>query len=551
MKKPMHKVALFFLILVLFLPLVYSETKIFSGKVITDTDKVIDGKTFKFIYEQKNDKVFVQTPSTNLIVANGDCKSNNAFRVCINGANFSHKNTTTYINYYEIDASIYQLAGGLSASSKISSSTLLPGESAELTITIENPTDYDISSILLSYELQDFYVQEVKNCMLNENSILWRGTLKSKYDKICTAIIIPKKEGTLNLAGNLTYFNIFENQVYLINATKVTVLPKQLKISQFIDTYLEVNHPFYLNTSLQNIDRNETMEVSINVDLPSNIAILKEYEGFSKDFNILRRSIKLGPSSIFNYSFYLMAMSEANTSIKHYHQYTIRGTTDTIENKTLISPAESTLSANFSSEYTEITPGQDFIVVAKISNPSKFQEFTNVKAKLTAPFNHQAQQNLTKLSSGESYTIINSTLSMPKDLGLEPLENNTIKINLSIEYNFAGISKTTTKDLELKIKYTSNSTTEAKNIDPLPQNQNATQEEKVPEIAHKDDTFLRRMLQIIESTLLDDRALLFLAIIFLSIFLVPFTIHLIKKTKAGKKNENGEEIKIEDRPKNF
>ena len=96
----MKNLIIFFSLLMLLLPLAAAETKIFSGKVVTDTDKVIDGSTFKFTYDENSKKAFVQTPAGGLIVENGACKPNNIFRVCMNSANFSHKNITTYIYYY-------------------------------------------------------------------------------------------------------------------------------------------------------------------------------------------------------------------------------------------------------------------------------------------------------------------------------------------------------------------------------------------------------------------------------------------------------------------
>src|SRR3989344_4064289 len=119
------KLMIFLSALILFLPLTFAETKIFSGNVVTDTDKVIDGGTFRFTYDERSNKVFVQTPAGGLIVDNGACKPNDVFRVCINSANFSYKNITTYVYYYEVDTTIYKLTGSLSANSKSVLTTLL------------------------------------------------------------------------------------------------------------------------------------------------------------------------------------------------------------------------------------------------------------------------------------------------------------------------------------------------------------------------------------------------------------------------------------------
>ena len=144
----MKKLIIFFSILILLLPIATAETLIFSGKVITDTDKIINNGIFRFTYDDKNNKVFAQTPAGNLIVENGFCRLNSLFKVCINRANFSYKNITTYVYYYELDLNVYKLTGSLSAASKLTPNTLLQGESSEFIMTITNPTDFEITNIL-------------------------------------------------------------------------------------------------------------------------------------------------------------------------------------------------------------------------------------------------------------------------------------------------------------------------------------------------------------------------------------------------------------------
>src|SRR3989338_3791803 len=99
----------------LIIPIAFAETKIYSGNVMTDTEKAIEGGIFKFSYDEYANKVFVQTPTTNLIIDNGACKPNAVFKVCINRANFSYKNITTYQSYYELNVDIYKMTGSLTA----------------------------------------------------------------------------------------------------------------------------------------------------------------------------------------------------------------------------------------------------------------------------------------------------------------------------------------------------------------------------------------------------------------------------------------------------
>src|SRR3989338_6609077 len=187
------------LMLLLSFPFAYAETQIFSGKVITGSDKTIDGGIFRFTYDENSKKAFVQTPAGGLIVDNGACKPNNVFRVCINRANFSYKNITSYAYYYEVDTTIYKLTGSLSTTSAAKLASLLQNEPTELSVTITNPTDFDISSIVFSYNLENFSIIETKGCELNDNVMQWKGSLQPKYDKTCTATISAGKEGTYSL----------------------------------------------------------------------------------------------------------------------------------------------------------------------------------------------------------------------------------------------------------------------------------------------------------------------------------------------------------------
>lgn len=320
----------------LLLPIAVAETKIFSGNIITDTDKVIDGGIFRLTYDENSRKAFVQTPATGLIVDNGACKSNGIFRVCINRANFSYKNITTYVYYYEVNVDIYKLTGSLSSTSKATPSTLLQGESAELSITITNPTDFDIINIVFNYDLTPFSVTDVKGCGLNNRQMSWKSSLKSKYDKTCTATIIAEKDDRYSLVGNLSYFNGFETEKKTTDTLAITVLPKQLKITQLIDKNIEIKKPFYINFSLQNIHANEDIETFITINLPNHISLIKDKPTFTKDGRTLKHSLILKPGYIANYSLYLEASSEGQEPINYKYAYTIKGINDLIENNTYV-----------------------------------------------------------------------------------------------------------------------------------------------------------------------------------------------------------------------
>ncbi|MBI2559260.1 hypothetical protein HYW20_08115 [Candidatus Woesearchaeota archaeon] len=333
----MKTTILFFSILILCTGLAAAETEIFSGIVVTDTDKDIDGDIFRFSYDETSNKVLVQTPATSLIIDNGACKSSSVFRVCINRANFSYKNISDYKYYYEIDATIYKLTGSLSANSSVSLITLLQGESAEFAITITNPTDFFIGNITYNQDFAPFTLAKASGCALNENNMTWQGSLESSYYKKCTATIIAVKEGAYSLAGNLKYFNSLDTEEKTTEPASVKVLPKQLQLIKFIDNNTQVKQPFYMNMSLQNVHDEEDITLSIKIEIPANVDVLKT----KPDFDITARTLKRGiitlrPGAFFNYSLYLEETSEGYDPITQEFHYIIKGISDLIENSTLL-----------------------------------------------------------------------------------------------------------------------------------------------------------------------------------------------------------------------
>jgi len=452
----MKKAAAYFLAFAVFmflLQVVSAETQVFSGKVRTDKDFLVDGKNFKLIYDGDSNQVFVQNPAQNLIIINGACKQNDFFRVCINSANFSDRNLTTYISYYDVDLTVYKMTASPSTQSRVNLSTLIPHESTGLIVTITNPTNYDITNLTYSEDLSPFIVKEIQGCTLDGTKMIWQGLLKSDYSKTCTATISGEKEGTYNLAGTISFFNSYET---LNNATApiaITVLPRQLKMIHLADQEVKAEQQFYVNTSLQNLNDVERIDVNAVIQVPSNIAFistagnLRYNYGFSKDGNTLKKSFSLQPGEYFNYSVYFKELSEGENPIKETFDYIIKSISDKLENDTFVSTPNTQPTIKLNSESDELLPGQKFNVNATIRNPSKLYQLTNIKANLSAPYNQAIVQNLTRLVPNDVYTI-NSTFTLPSPP--VPLPEK-ISIRLNLKYNFNEIPNSLDKYLELKI----------------------------------------------------------------------------------------------------
>ena len=547
------KLILYFFLFLFLLPLTFAETPIFSGKVITGQEKVIDGNIFKFTYDEASNKTFVQTPTQSMIVENGKCKSNGVFRVCVNSADYYDRNITTYVTYYQVDAAIYKLTGSLSAVSTANPSSFLQHEYGNVTITITNPTDVDVSNIAYNENLTGFAIISTDGCTLKENGISWSGSLASGYKKICTATIIAEKEGTYNLAGSLSYFNGFEAENKATDTLTITVLPQQLAVVQLADSNVELQQPFYINVSLQNINKYEQIVLSITVDIPWNFELLNKLPYFSKDINILKSDSRMEPGSAFNYSLRLKGNAESKIPIKQRFEYTIKGISYTIENYTFVNPAEPKPIINFSTEYNEVSQGQEFIVAVKVRNPSRIYELTDIKARLNAPYNNEIEQNLDKLIPKESYAIISNTLIAPKN---SDTPNGTIKLEFNIEYKFDGTAKSLNKSLELKLKPangTSNLSTAAKTNIQSPPEIKTTAE---PKLLNKTSGQAEAKTEMPKSGFFNNKIMLFGAVIFAVFLIIVIIINKIRKKEAtafGKEKEQAatqeaEEIKPVPKP---
>jgi len=552
----MKKYTIFLIAFILLLKLAGAETQIFSGKVITDQDKVIENNIFRFRYDETSNKIYAQTPSTNLIIDNGACKSNALFRICITNATFYDKNITTYVYYYEIDLKIYKLTGSLTPTTLLGSNALLPNEPTTFQITITNPTDFDILNIKYIENLDPFYVTEVTGCTLANSQLSWQGSLKPRFDKICTAKIVTSMSGNHIFTGNLSYFNGYETKNETTDSASVTVAQKQLKVTRIIDNNTGLQQPFYINYSLQNVNLNERLEGVMTIDVPSNVKIIEYIPYLNQNGNVLRQTLILDPSKMFNFSLYLEQTSTSDAPIKEKYEYTIKNVFDTLENYTLISVPEIKPVVIITSEYPEVMIGQKFIVVVNLKNPSKIYSLSAIEATLIVPNNNNIVQKLDKLDPGQSYPIISNILTSPNSSsGLDKL-----KLDLSIKYSFNGFVSYLNSSSEVKLKQEQQTTTNTETQAPAAEENKSVITSVSESIGNQTEAISTIVQEIITTKpridFSDKRVIIFAAVIFTLIVIIPVSIFIIKRAMKNKKEMAQEkfvqeEIENINKPKDF
>ena len=215
--------------------------------------------------------------------------------------------------------------------------------------------------------------------------------------------------------------------------------------------------------------------------------------------------------------------SEEEYTITKRFAYVIMGVEDAIEDKTLIGLLEQKPIIDFTSESAEVSPGQKFVVIAKIKNPSLIYEMKDINADLYATYNNKTGQKLSKLNPGQEYAIINNTLTAPSNEDLAKSGNKTIKLKLNIEYNSKNATKSLESTLELKIIQEASNKTAAV-IETKNQSVNKTSEafaiKDLPKQKPKQGFF--------------NKEILFFIIMVLASFLVVFFVIInVKRRKKG------------------
>ena len=230
---------------------------------------------------------------------------------------------------------------------------------------------------------------------------------------------------------------------------------------------------------------------------------------------------------------------------------------DKIENSTYFASEELKPIIELSSEYPILAAGQKFILFVKIKNPNLLNRITDIKAKLNVPYNEEVAQSLSILMPNETYPIINSRLEIPKSADIGP-GNQTIQINVSIEYKFYDALKSVNKSFELKIKQeqkailsADNATNATLNISDIKKEENvqSTAIETKPANKTSVQTPQVKDLNVEETTISEsfNKESLYMVAVILTIFVaITITISKIRKKTAGVESDKNASNEIKD-----
>ncbi len=482
---------------------------------------------FRFNYDEGSNMIFAKTPTTNMLIENGACKQNDVFRICITKANYTDKNITTWVFYYTLGVDIYKLTGSLTDEPTLTKNKIYQGERTSFTMKIENPTDFEISGIDFTINLSTLNFGELRGCTLNETQMIWRnGVLKPRHDKLCTIELFGFNEGKYPFSGIVRYYNGLEKEEIKTTSIELEVLPKQLDADQFIDSNVEINMPFHFNISVQNINLEQRLETTMQLDFPAGLHVLEYPDDLVKDAGQYRMARQFEPNTGKNYSFHLVANSKESMPVKSRITYYVGNIYDVIENSTYIDPLEPAPLIEFIPETIEPDFDQKFVFLAKIRNPSIYYTLKKIKGTLDAPYNGKFYGETGSLSPNGSYSIISQTLVFPNDL--KDVIKNDIEVRLDIDYEFENALKSTSKSMTLKLKGVESPQPEQQAGQEIPIEQQTKQEAPAEQ--------QKSIIEVIEEQPKVENIKnnwMFGAVAFAAVIALTLLIHLIKGRKGN------------------
>ena len=293
--------------LLLLVPIISAETKIFSGTVTGTSRLNISSQIFEFrILESA---ALVSIGSTGSIVREGDCEIDKGYKACIDSIKFSYKNLSTYEYVYEAAATIYESKPSIKLLKTFSSDELLVGEeaSAELTIKNEGSIGADGLAVIESYpaEIQVF---DVSTCKSGSNAIQYNGKIGAGQDIICKYKIRALSPITYKSAANASYSGA-SGSGSATYSYEIKVLNYSLLPSLYIKPRaIESGDEFSAVLSLENINEEEAVTVtSLTLKMPQGIKLLSKPSGMNFNNNMLSWNGALEPNELLNLTLKLKA----------------------------------------------------------------------------------------------------------------------------------------------------------------------------------------------------------------------------------------------------
>ena len=408
------------------------ETELFDGEVYSENNITIENVSFSFLFGEPYEKMTVRTPSGGVIVNIAECRVNDLFRICFDHANYSHLDNKTDSHIYKAFVRIFANTAGLSIKREYSATEVLPGETIEVSVAINNTGLISANDVTYTdFFPRDFEITNTSGCLKYPDKIVWEGNINPNQKGLCSYVLRARRPIDYSSQAKLSYHNGIKTIETESSTTTLKVSNYQLSINHSVSSSnLHVEDETNLIILLTNYDNLSSIPVSLfGFKIPVGFKVINSIPEVEENMMEWKGTLKPEEQKKFNLT--LQAISTGNFTIKPTAAFTFGGIEkkNTLEIPITISAEKLILELNVSKK--NVWAEDKVEVTLEVKNLDEKVDFKNVLINISSDLFESSQiinfpiiPHLEKRILKQNFTI------------LELYKNGTEKINIEVIYSW-------------------------------------------------------------------------------------------------------------------
>lgn len=413
----------------IFTPSAHSRL-LYDGYYYTGDTFTADSRVF-YVNLDNDAKIILKSGDAMLTVNMQTCGLINVTKICYNSSAFDATKRAV-----KARLQIHSLEPTLVITRTTWPTTAYVEQTVMINNTINNTGDLPITDIVFMDSVpEELNISSVGACVLEGNTIYWRGTLGRGQSTECIYKVIPKRSMDRILASSAAYNTGIQIKQAYSSANR-------LIINDFIVLRTDITRgPYYagqivnLTINLTNKRNNSVQSNDFIITIPESMSWEPPFSGDLKkiDSNKYRWAVDFGTNGTIQLKLSLKVFRPGVSQILINPGYTsvnenYTGNTVTIP----VDAASNTIVIRTNQEDQTLESGYPYRLVVYASNPSQYLTYYDVNFTVTTNVTSVPLIHLSNISNGSTRIIFDQNFSAPK-----------VKIrttfNLSVDSNYTTL----------------------------------------------------------------------------------------------------------------
>ncbi|MFC1768197.1 hypothetical protein ACFLZX_00405 [Nanoarchaeota archaeon] len=419
---------IFFLLLIVPVSATYSE-KIHDDWLVHGESIEVHGENLSASYSIDGQKAYIDYGGLSIIVENDSCRAKENKNFCaLMEEDFI--NYTQDRQYYKGKIGVYAAVSLLSIS-RVSDTNAMVGEEFSVNVNIQNSDENDATDVVFIERVPaSFIIHNPKGCSIEDDNLVFRGTIRKNENLICSYKLIPKQTGNYSIKTELTYNNE-EETITRIDEQDIRVTQKDLILNSKLERdQLEVGMETDLEFNLTNF-LNESLTITqFRIELPYTLEVTHASYNLEEQVDGYIWVGHLNKNSSEEFILKIKSIEEGVSSIKTYIDYNSFGERRIEENEMEILTILPGLDYQFEIDKKEISEEHNATLYFSIENPSIETTITNITINLSSNYpGIDFYKEIEELRADRTRNLLSQLLSP-----LPSSEDVEYHFNLSIDY---------------------------------------------------------------------------------------------------------------------